>query len=135
MIWALGSHTYAVIEAKTGATAPLIWKKDINQLGGSVNWCATEYGTDATILPIVVHPSCTIERSGTPPPGTRVITTIKLRALKAAARNFARAVAEDGSYRQGTRVEQQLGHFRLAADAIIGEYTEAGRREPKKPAR
>lgn len=27
-----------VMEAKTGATANVIWKKDINQLAGSVNW-------------------------------------------------------------------------------------------------
>src|SRR6185437_13514660 len=86
VLWAMGSHTYAVIEAKTGAEAPLIWKKDINQLGGSVNWCSNEYGPDAVVRPVMVHPSHTIEKSGTPPPGTRVITKGKLRALKLAVR-------------------------------------------------
>ncbi len=54
VLWAMGSHTYAVIEAKTGAEAPLIWKKDINQLGGSINWClsmgAAEAGSSAAVL-------------------------------------------------------------------------------------
>ena len=133
VLWAMGKHTYAVIEAKTGATAPLIWKKDINQLGGSVNWCANEYGSDATVVPVIVHPSHTIERSGTPPNGTRVVTDGRLKALKLAARNFARALANDDQYRIAAAVDQQLKHHKLSADVIIKEFTEAGRREPKKP--
>jgi hypothetical protein len=131
VLWATGDHTYAVIEAKTGATAPLIWKKDINQLAGSVNWCSTEYGADATVIPLLVHPSHTIERTGTPPRGTRVITERKLRALKSAVRNFSRALAHDDQYRLPAMVDQQLRHHRLDTATIIDQFTEAGRREPK----
>lgn len=131
VLWALGNHTYAVIEAKTGATAPLVWKKDINQLGGSVNWCITEYGPDASVIPVVVHPSHTIEQSGTAPSGTRVITEGKLKGLKLAVRNYARALAHDDRYRLPAVVDQQLQHHKLNASTIMGEFTEAGRREPK----
>ena len=133
VLWAMGNHTYAVIEAKTGAEAPLIWKKDINQLGGSVNWCISEYGSDAAVLPVIVHPSHTIEKSGTPPEGTRVITQRKLKALKLAVRTYARALAQDDQYRLPASVDQQLRHHKLTAGSIISEFTENGRREPRKP--
>lgn len=133
VLWAMGKHTYAVIEAKTGSEAPLIWKKDINQLGGSVNWCVSEYGSDATVIPVIVLPSNTIERSGTPPAGTRVITVGKLKALKFAARTYARALAQDDQYRLPAVVDQHLRHEKLTADTIIAGFTETGRREPRKP--
>jgi hypothetical protein len=132
VLWAMGNHKYAVVEVKSGATAPLIWKKDINQLAGSVNWCTSEYGPDATVIPLIVHQSQTIERSGTPPAGTRVITKRKLKALKVAVRNYARAVAHDDQYRIATSVEQQLQHHKLTAETLLDQFTEAGRREPKK---
>jgi len=132
VLWAMGNHTYAVVEAKTGAESPLIWKKDINQLGGSVNWCITEYGSDAVVYPVMVHPSHTIERSGTPPTGTRVITAGKLKALKHAVRTYARAIAHDDQYRLPAAIDQQLRHEKLTADSVITEFSEAGRREPKK---
>lgn len=131
VLWAMGDRTYAVIEAKTGATAPVVWKKDINQLAGSVNWCSIEYGADATVIPLLVHPSCTIERTGTPLRGTRVITKGKLKALKLAVRTFSRALAHDDQFRIPTRVDQQLRHQMLDAATIIDNFTEAGRREPK----
>jgi hypothetical protein len=132
VLWAMGNHTYAVIEAKTGAEAPLIWKKDINQLGGSVNWCISEYGSDAVVYPVIVHPSHTIEKSGTPPAGTRVITKVKLKALKLAVRTYARAIAHDDQYRLPAVIDQQLRYQKLTAETVIGEFTEAGRREPRK---
>lgn len=132
VLWAMGNQVYAVIEAKTGASAPLIWKKDINQLAGSVNWCISEYGSDATVIPVLIHPSHTIEHAGTPPTGTRVITKAKLSELKVAVRNYARALAHDDQYRLPAIVDKQLQHHKLAAATIIAEFTEPGRREPKK---
>ncbi len=131
VLWAMGNRTYAVVELKTGAEAPLIWKKDINQLGGSVNWCASEYGSDAVVFPIIIHPSHTIEKSGTPPTGTRVINKAKLKALKLAVRSYARALAHDDQYRLPTLVDQQLRHHKLTTEGIIGEFTQVGHRDPK----
>ncbi|UGT61407.1 helicase C-terminal domain-containing protein [Nocardia asteroides] len=133
VLWALGTHSYAVIEAKTGATAPKIWKKDINQLNGSVAWCQTEYGIDAEIFPIIVHPQRVIEKTGTATPGTRVITKPKLNALKGVLRNFAKSVAKDESYKSINAVQQQLDIHKLALTAVFDEFTEEARRESQSP--
>ena len=131
VLWSMGNHTYAVIEAKTGATAPLIWKKDINQLAGSVSWCSREYGVDATVIPLLVHPSYTVQRTGTPTSGTRVVTKKTLKALKYAIRALSKALAHDDQYRLPAMVDEQLRHHKLDAAAIVDQFTEAGRREPK----
>lgn len=132
VLWAMGGQRYAVIEVKTGATAPLIWKKDINQLAGSVNWCATEYGIEAKPIPVMLHPSNTVEGAGTPPVGTRVLTKQKLKGLTAAVRSYARAVAHENQYRSAAVVRQQLEHHKLTAATFLPTFTEAARREPKK---
>ncbi|MFG1722775.1 helicase C-terminal domain-containing protein [Micromonospora chalcea] len=132
VLWALGGHTYVVIEAKTGAEAPLIWKKDINQLGGSVNWCRSEYGADAKIIPVIVHPSNMIERTGTPPDGARVINSKKLKHLRNSVRSFARAVAQENRYRSPGAVEEQLRYAKLTAETLALDFTEATYREAPK---
>jgi hypothetical protein len=133
VLWSVGNHAYWVIEAKTGAEAPLIWKHHIDQLGGSVNWCQKEYGSDATVIPVIVHPSHVIERSGTPPQGTRVITTGKLKGLKATVRQFTRAIGNGDKYRNPADVEDQLTALKLHAAALIGAFTQLAYREPLKP--
>ncbi|MFF1926291.1 hypothetical protein ACFVW8_37715 [Streptomyces sp. NPDC058221] len=131
VLWALGQHTYAVIEAKTGAQAPRIWKKDINQLAGSVHWCHREYGSDATVTPVVVHPSHIVDKTGTPPIGTRVITASKLSALKQAVRQFARAVSQDGKYNKAAEIEHQLAALSLNVGVLVSNFTQAAYREAK----
>lgn len=128
ILWALNDQTYAVIEAKTGSGAPEIWKKDINQLAGSANWCGTEYGSSARVIPILVHPSRMVERTGTPPAGTRVITETKLSALKHAVREYARALAREDQYRVPSSVDQQLRSAKLDASSVIQEFSLEARR-------
>lgn len=132
VLWALGDHSYAVIEAKTGATAPLIWKKDINQLGGSVNWCKSEYSADVKVVPVMIHPSNVIERTGTPPTGTKVVTKTKLKALKDAARQFSVAVAQDDAFKNAGSIGSQLEHHHLDSGSIFDHYTATGVRDPKR---
>jgi len=38
VLWAPGDGPYLEIEAKTGATNPLIYTREANQLTGSVTW-------------------------------------------------------------------------------------------------
>lgn len=117
-LWALGNHTYAVIEAKTGAQGDLIFKKDINQLAGSVNWCRTQYGSDAVIIPVMVHRKTTVERTGTPPAGTKIIDAEGLKSLKAALGSFLLALGDD--FRDGAAITAQLAANKLTADTIFG---------------
>lgn len=129
VLWAVGEHTYWVIEAKTGAVAPLVWKHDINQLGGSVNWCQATYGKDASIVPMLVHRSRTIERTGTPPEGTRVITAQKLKGLKAAAYQLMKSIGDGDKYSDPGEIARLLPAFKLETNSFIMEYTEAAVRE------
>ncbi|GFJ77360.1 hypothetical protein Phou_015400 [Phytohabitans houttuyneae] len=133
VLWSVGSHTYWVIEAKTGSKTAAIGKHDINQLAGSTNWCRTEYGTDATVVPIIVHQSHIISREGTPPPSARVINVQKLKGLKAAVYQFMRAVADGDRYRTPAEVEKQLTEFKLNTTGFIEAFTQLGYREPLSP--
>ncbi|MGC5225122.1 helicase C-terminal domain-containing protein [Micromonospora sp. DT81.3] len=132
VLWAQGDHKYAVIEAKTGATASLIWKKDINQLAGSVNWCKSEYGADASVAAIMVHPSSIVERTGTPPAGARVVTKASLKSLKSHVRAFAIAVARDTNFGDGASIQQNLAQHDLTRDRLFEAYSVPARRQPKK---
>ena len=96
-----------------------------------MNWCAIEYGHEATVIPVMVHPQHRIERTGSPPPGTRVLTRGKLSALKYVVREYTRALAQNDQYRDAAAVDQQLQQDNLSAATIIIHFTEAGRREPK----
>lgn len=133
VLWSLGQKRYAVIEAKTGAQGERVWKKDINQLAGSVNWCKNEYGSESTIIPVSVHPSHVVEASGTPPPGCRTINRASLRKLKSTMKNFARALASNKTYRSENLVQQQLSQFELTATDFFDAYSYHTKREPKQP--
>lgn len=116
-LWALGNHSYAVIEAKTGSQADLVHKKDINQLAGSVNWCQERYGADATVIPVLVHRKTTVERTGTPPEGTRVVTAVCLKALKDAVGAYLLALGDD--FRDPGKIAAQLAFHGLRAEEIF----------------
>jgi hypothetical protein len=131
VLWAMDNKTFAVIEAKTGATAPTIWKKDANQLAGSANWCAQEY-PGATVLPVMIHQTLLVEHTATAPPGTRVVTRKKLAALNTAVRALARALATDDNYRRPEAVAARLAEFQLTADKLLTTFAEAAVREPRR---
>jgi len=129
VLWSTGTQSFAVIEAKSGATGQLIWKKDINQLAGSANWAQDEYGPAAKIVPVVMHQSKTVEKAGTPPQDARVLTAAKLDDLKVAARAYAKALAEQDGYRNASNVESQLAQHKLRGSEIIQNYTSAAVRQ------
>lgn len=93
VLWGLGSSGYWVIEAKSGAIAKVIHKRDANQLSGSMNWFRERYDTTARGLPVIVHPARTTARDATAAPGTRVLDADGLDRLRSAARAFATALA------------------------------------------
>jgi hypothetical protein len=129
VLWALGHDSFAVVEAKSGASGTMIWKKDINQLAGSVNWCKEEYGAGASVTPVIMHPRTVVEKTGTPPAGCRVLTPQTLEKLKEAVRAYATALAAGESYRDAQRVEEQLRHHRLVATEVLRTYTVAASRQ------
>ncbi|GAC1373528.1 MAG: DEAD/DEAH box helicase family protein [Acidimicrobiales bacterium] len=129
VLWALGKDDFAVIEAKSGATGKMIWKKDINQLAGSVNWCMNEYGVGATVVPIIMHPKTIVEKSGTPPSGARVFTPATIDKLKDAVRAYATALASNDSFRDTKSVEDQLRQHKLSATEIAKVFSTSATRQ------
>lgn len=132
VMWSLGNHQYAVIEAKTGSDSSVIWKKDINQLAGSVNWCQGEYGADARVTPIMVHPNHLVDRSGTPPQGCRSVNRADMRELKKALKKFARALANRNAYEDVSAVEAQLLALSLTRDSFFEAFTRPTKRAPRR---
>lgn len=122
VMWVLAHGVHAVIEAKTGATSPTIWKSDINQLAGSVNWCESTY-PGAQAVPVMIHPSAIVDKAGTPPAGTRGITVAKMDALKSKVRGLATALAVGDSFQDPQKVLGQLQTHGLAGKAIINNFT------------
>lgn len=128
VLWALSTGKFAVIEAKSGASGDLIWKKDINQLAGSVNWCRAEYGDETAIVPLLMHPRTTVEKAGTPPAGTRVLNPEKLEALKISVAAYATALAQHDAFRDETIVGEQLRQHKLLGPELVSFYSVAAKR-------
>lgn len=122
VLWVLEHGVHAVIEAKTGAASERIWKSDINQLAGSVNWCKQAYPGVETI-PVLVHPAAVVDKAGTPPAGARAMTVAKMEALKETIRVFATSVAD--CYRSPDEVRERLQHHQLVGRSVISRFTVA----------
>jgi hypothetical protein len=129
VLWVLGPSRYTVIEAKSGATGELIWKKDIDQLAGSINWCLDEYGKNSQVVPLMMHPCVTVERSGTPPPETKILTDTRLEELKQAVTAFATALASGNAFRDPAQVAAQLQQHKLTAALFVGTFTYSAQRQ------
>ena len=129
VLWSMGGNVYAVIEAKTGSESSAIWKKDVNQLAGSVNWCQSEYGDGVSIIPVLVHPTHEVERTGTPPQHAVVVTKAKLKRLKSAIYQFASEAACNEAFKDATRLTEVLAKHCLAQDQIFGTYATAAVRQ------
>jgi hypothetical protein len=86
---------------KSGASADRIWKRDVNQLAGSMNWFRESYDHSCTGTPLLVHPVAAVERDASPPAGMRVLTSDKLEQLKAAV-NVSLALSPPETETTGT---------------------------------
>lgn len=93
VLWGLGSSTYWVIEAKSGAASQIIHKRDANQLSGSANWFNNRYNRTARGVPVMIHPARILARDASATPGMRVLVRDGLDRLKAATREFAAGLA------------------------------------------
>lgn len=122
VMWVLQPGVYAVIEAKTGAVADTISKRDINQLAGSVNWCEGAY-PGSKVIPVMVHPAILVDKAGTPPVGAKGLSVEKMEALKAKVRDLASALAAHDAFRDPTKIQPLLVHYGLAGNTIIDSFT------------
>jgi hypothetical protein len=127
VLWQVGATEYLVIECKNGATNGIIGKSDANQLAGSMNWFAEQYGATATATPVMIHPETQLGAAATAPPGMRIVTREKLANLRAAVLNLCTAAA--GAWPPSREVvEQALAFHRLTQVGLVAQYTVPSRR-------
>lgn len=122
VLWSDSDGNHLVIEAKSGAEAALISKRDINQLGGSVRWAGQTLTGTSSIAPVIVHPSHIVERTGTPPADARSIDTESHAKLVAAIRQYATALAVDNRYRDAAAIRQQLVSLHFNGRQFVACY-------------
>lgn len=122
-LWAIGDLNYLIIECKSGATNPLISKKDTDQLNGSVTWFKTTYDGSCTGRPIMIHSGRTFQKQSSPPADCRIVDTFQLDKLRSKIGEFAAALANGGAYKDENRVLELLRHFNFLAASFKEAYT------------
>lgn len=115
VLWALGDNQYFVIEAKSGAVVEKIWRKDVEQVGHSMNWFGENYDQTGNARPALVHRSHVLDAQASPPPGTRVFNEESIAKIRDAYTSVVRALAVSGSWGDPVAVGEQLRHHNLLA--------------------
>lgn len=124
-LWALSGQTHAVTELKTGCKLSPIAKKDLDQLGGSVRWDQQQH-PGVRSVPVMVHPNRDYDEHGTPVPGMRVITPVRLDQLKAAVKAYTVSLADGlGHWGDEREIATQLAHHHLDAGNLFQVYAES----------
>lgn len=124
VLWAITDSTHALLELKTGVdrTDTRITKSETDQLSGHVSWHATNYGTDATPIPVFVHPDHTHRPNASPPPGALVITPDGVARLKDAVRGWATALSSENGWQDIEIVKSQLTAAGLVGRQVIEKF-------------
>lgn len=120
-------------ELKTGCVTDTIAKKDLGQLGVSVDWCTAKH-PEVKALPVMLHRSRTADQYGTPVPGMRVVTPAKYELLRTAVMKYATALAGDlGNWGEEQAVAAQLAQLaqnKLTGAVFFSTYAETCRTTP-----
>jgi len=123
VLWCVGESRFFVVEAKSGAVVDTISKRDVNQLSGSMNWFAQQYGVGTSATPLLVHPSRKVGRAATAHPDMRVIREEELALLRENVRRFAAGVAASGMPYRTESIAEHLRANSLTPDAFIDRYS------------
>lgn len=116
-IWSLGSNSFWVIEAKSGATSKSIGKRDAGQLGQAIQWFTDRYNPDAKPIPVMVHREVQLYKDASAPAGMMILGPRNLAKLVEAVRSFSAGVAALGTWGDPASIESLLrGHNLTSAD-------------------
>lgn len=121
-LFVLPGVSFWVIEAKSGATSKGIGKRDIGQLTNSLNWFKRHYDLEATVVPVLVHPSTKVYRDASAPEGMRIMTKSLLEKFSGALRKFSEGLAEFG-WSDKNEVGRLLFSYGLDAESLFDEFT------------
>ena len=122
-LWALPSAIFLVIECKNGvAPDNAIAKRDVGQLGQSVEWFRGNYAS-SDFVPVLVHPKRALGAGASPVEGMRVIDEKGLKKLRASIRGFVQQLTSPDVSYSVTEVAQRLAQFELNANAFVNAFT------------
>lgn len=95
VLWALSATHYWVIESKSGVKpdAQIIYRRDANQLAGSMNWFPKRYGEIATATPVMVHRAHHLNSDASATTGMMILNENGIQRLKAAVLKYAAGLA------------------------------------------
>lgn len=125
ILWKIGELNYLVIECKNEAINATISKSYCNQLNGSATWFETKYDNTCAYIPIMVHPSKTLEYAASPNPKTRILSREKLEDLCSSVRDFIKAISVNNDLGNQEAIRRKLIAYKLRASDIVECYTEA----------
>ncbi len=123
VLWLLGEHEYFVIECKSGSQQDVVFKTDMSQLSHSMDWFAETYDATSKAIPVLIHPSRTLDSKASARPNTRVLTFTKLGELRDAVRTFATAIASNDLSADSTALWDRLTALHLNAAAFANHWT------------
>jgi hypothetical protein len=89
-----------------------------------MNWFERQYDSTVTALPILIHPSDTLAKDASAPSGARVITEVRMDALRSVVRDYADALVTAGRWDQPDDLHALLVGHKLRASDLFG-YTRA----------
>ena len=112
-LWALTANDYLVIECKSCSRTETISKDYCNQLGGSIRWFESEYGTVARKTPIMIHVSNIIDTKATAINDMRIIDRNCLEKLRKTALEFATDLASSENWKDENKIKDILGYYKL----------------------
>lgn len=124
-LWALTGAVFLVCEAKSKSkdNHP-VYKKDAEQLSNSMDWFRGEYGTNAKVTPLLIHPRQGFDKKAGVPTGCRVMTTAKLAALRDALNKLIVGLSDNDTFRDGARVGKLVASLNLTSEKFVAWYTD-----------
>ena len=121
-LWAVSGRQFFVIECKNRATTDSgIAKRDVAQLGQSVEWFRRRYPSSQCI-PIVVHPKRTLGLGANPVQGMRIIDRKRLKKLRKRITKFARQLANPDVSQSVPEVRKRLTQFELHSNVFVHAF-------------
>jgi hypothetical protein len=122
-LWRLPGKEFLVIECKNESDSKEgIGKRDLGQLGQSIEWFKDRYGEAEPVIPIVIHPLSHVGPQATAIPDCRVIDGHRLRLLRDSFLDFVKATNEE-VLREPAAVHHQLATHNLTAERFIDSFT------------
>jgi hypothetical protein len=123
-LWLLKDGRYLVIECKNGSTTQQgISKDDLGQLEQGMTWFRRRYGSDVSVLPVIIHPLTAVGYQATALEGLRIIDVQRLDLLRRSFVDLVKMIAADVALNDAVRVRGALTNLQLTENTFLDRFT------------